>query len=591
MIGFHFCSHPPTLAQLRLAHISLDYEKAFSSFWSAEFAYFSAACWIIPSSSYLLHPLSLRGKTQANAARYSLAFLASYSSSSHLPSEEDLPFSPPPKANNSLEASRPDLKVAYLESTLKQTSGSRSQYYKRAGRRVWKSSRIPSWRRAMIRRKQAPPSLYLSTPSPETSPRASLAISDWDADDEGTMSAEDSVPPQSLSLKTSRQTSDFYNMPSRPTLADVLSNSAPPPWTLSAFTAYLSQNHCLENLEFTMDAERYRQRYEEILVEMSGIPTDCEESDFLRSLWQRLLDAYIIPDGAREINIPSNIRQRLLSLPNHTSPPEPDVLGAAVKIIFDLMEESVLVSFLNEVPSPAYNEQWNESDENLSARIHGSRERIRRSRSRNRTSPPASSLDVPGSPHAYSPGRLATFPSKSSRAASHFSSGSGDASSLTDDSASPSSPNREPMTPPTTPPSSDFGGSSPRSRGDNTWKKMLVWKKKSSNGMRDSRFPTIEDWWNNFGPPRSLVRVILRARHRASAVSRHEPFSPASSRPPTKPHGSLTLHSSVENQNLISAFCHLWQSESIGYTQHGSLTREKRKKTRSAFIFFFKTPT
>lgn len=397
-------------------------------------------------------------------------------------------------SNSYLELSRPDLKVAYLESSIKQTLRSRSQYYKRAGRSVWKGSRIPSWKRAMIRRKQAPPSLYPSTPSPETSPRASITISDWDADDEETMSAEDLGPLQPLNVKTSTQTSDFYNMPSRPTLADVLSNSAPPPWTLSAFTAYLSQNHCLENLEFTMDADRYGRRYDEMIAHMSGIPRDCEECDILRSLWHRLLHAYIIPDGAREINIPSNIRQMLLSLPYDTSPPEPHVLGAAVKIIFDLMEESVLVSFLNEVPSPAYNEQWNESDENLVSAQYGSRELIRRSRSRKRASPPASGLDVPNSPHAFPPGRLATaLHSRSHRAASHFSSGSGDASSLTDDSTSPSSPTREPMTPPTTPPSSDFGGNSPRSRGDNAWKKMLVWKKKSSGGMRDNRYPTTED--------------------------------------------------------------------------------------------------
>lgn len=398
-------------------------------------------------------------------------------------------------SNSYLEVSRPDLKVAYPESSIKQILGSRSQYYKRAGRSVWKGSRIPSWKRAMIRRKQALPSLYPSTPSPETSPRTSIAISDWDADDEETMSAEDLGPSQPLNVKTRTQTSDFYNMPSRPTLADVLSNSAPPPWTLSAFTAYLSQNHCLENLEFTMDAERYRQRYDEMIAHMSGIPIECEECDILRSLWHRLLHAYIIPDGAREINIPSNIRQMLLSLRYDTSPPEPHVLRAALKIIFDLMEESVLVSFLNEVPSPAYNEHWNESDENLVSAQYGSRERVRRSRSRKRASPPASGHDLPASSHGFPSGRLATaLHSRSYRAASHFSSGSGDASSLTDDSTSPSSPIREPMTPPTTPPSSDFGGgNSPRSRGDNAWKKMLIWKKKSSSGMRDNRYPTTED--------------------------------------------------------------------------------------------------
>lgn len=360
----------------------------------------------------------------------------------------------------------------------------------------------------MIRRKHAPPSLSLSTPSPETSPRCSIAISDWDADDEGTMSAEDLVPSRPLSIANpdvDMRPSELYHIPSRPTLADVLSNSAPHPWTLSAFTAYLSQNHCLENLEFTMDAERYRERYDEMMAQTAGMPegSSYEEFQYLRMLWQRLIDAYIIAEGAREINIPSSVRETLLSLPNHTLPPEPDVLETAVKIIYDLMEESVLISFLNEVPSSAkdlqpYQEQWNEPESSLKRRGSSKERKMKRSRSRKRSSPPASSLDVPFSFHTVSSGRLSTTSNlttglmKANRSGSHMSSASCDAS-LTDDSASASSPTGEPMTPPTTPPSSDIGGSSPRGRSDNTWKKMLVWKKKSTSGMRDNRFPTVED--------------------------------------------------------------------------------------------------
>ncbi len=377
---------------------------------------------------------------------------------------------------------------------------------RRAGRSDWKGSRIRSWKRAMIRRKPSPPSLYLSTPSPETSPRPSSVISDWDADDEETMSTEDldsSRPMSDTSSNIDIQSVGPY-CPQRPSLPDVLSNSAPPPWTLSAFTAYLSQNHCLENLEFTMDADRYRERFDVLAAQMAGMPMtpEYEECNYLRMLWQRLLDAYIVPDGPREINIPSQVRETLLSLPNHTSPPRPEVLEAAVKIIYDLMEESVLVSFLNEVPSvkaaQSYNDQLNDSDENLRAsRISSKERKSRRSRSRMKTSPSTSSLDIALTPRA--PSRhpaTSNFIVNSTRtgrarAPSHLSNGSGD-SSMTDDSASATSPSREPMTPPTTPPSSDIGGSSPKGRND-TWKKMLGWKKKSSNGMRDHRFPTLED--------------------------------------------------------------------------------------------------
>jgi len=94
-----------------------------------------------------------------------------------------------------------------------------------------------------------------------------------------------------------------------------------------------------------MDADRYRERFDVLAAQMAGMPMtpEYEECNYLRMLWQRLLDAYIVPDGPREINIPSQVRETLLSLPNHTSPPRPEVLEAAVKIIYDLMEESVLV--------------------------------------------------------------------------------------------------------------------------------------------------------------------------------------------------------------------------------------------------------
>lgn len=398
---------------------------------------------------------------------------------------------------------RPEIPIAY------RPGRSRSQKRKcTASERT--GSRIRDWKRAMIRRKpETPQSSYLSTPPPETSPRSSILISDWDADDEETMSMEDtrtSRPPSVVIAEADTLHRGQY-YPQRPTLPDVLSNSASPPWTLSAFTAYLSQNHCLENLEFTMDAERYRERYDAYSAQLTATPAtpDVEECRYVRMLWQRLIDAYIVPDGPREINIPSNVRETLLSIPNLTAPPRAETLNAAVKIIYNLMEESVLISFLNEVPS-SKTRQSNRNQKKASdvkPRKRGdsdsSTERgSGRSKSSRRTSP-TSSLDIPYPKSEYSKsdptGRLTPVAqyARGPRAPSHTSSGSGDSGLLTDDSAGLSSPGREPMTPPNTPPSSDFGGHSPRSRNDNTWKKMLGWKKKSSNGMRDSRFPTLED--------------------------------------------------------------------------------------------------
>ena len=356
----------------------------------------------------------------------------------------------------------------------------------------------------MIRRKpETLPLPCLSTPPPESSPRSSIVVADWDADDEETMSMDDLRSSRPPSFEDNTRNDGPYH-PQRPTLPDVLSNSAPPPWTLSAFTAYLSQNHCLENLEFTMDAERYRKRYDALAAQMAGMPitSEVEECRYVRMLWQRLINAYIMPDCPREINIPSSVRERLLLIPNNPTPPNPEDLEAAVKIIYNLMEESVLISFLNEVPSSRSHQSHHTRHRpaEVKPRKRGGSDSSNekssvRSRSRKRGSP-TSSLDIPSSSSRDDPtGRLTPIPgfTRNTRAQSHTSSGSGDSGLLDDDSASASSPGREPMTPPTTPPSSDFGGHSPRNRNDNTWKKMLGWKKKSNTGMRDNRFPTVED--------------------------------------------------------------------------------------------------
>ncbi len=368
----------------------------------------------------------------------------------------------------------------------------------------------------MIGRTSPPPSLLLSTPSPELSPWCSSAFSDCDADDEGAMSAEELIPSRPLSVVIPQEVAQGPYCPRRPTLTEVLSNTAPPPWTLSAFTAYLSQNHCLETLEFTMDADRYRKHFDKMAAQMAGMPMSPENDDceYVVMLWRRLLNAYIVPNGPREVNLPSDVRDELLSLPNSVRPPSPESLDSAVKIVYELMDESVLVPFLNEVsclrgPQTSMS-PWNESGENIHIRGSLDERGFHRSRARRRPSPISSAMDLTSPSYIPSSGghtRAATTSNLSAALGrgtklaaniNHSSSASGDAS-LTDDSASGSSPGREPMTPPTTPPSSEMVGGSPRSRQDNTWKKMtgrLGWKKKSGGGLRDSRFHSIEDEGN-----------------------------------------------------------------------------------------------
>ncbi|KAI9773841.1 MAG: hypothetical protein M1840_006066 [Geoglossum simile] len=336
---------------------------------------------------------------------------------------------------------------------------------------------------------------------------------DCEADDEGTMSTGE-YKPTSRPLSVAIPHAQGPYCPRWPTLAEILSNTAPPPWTLTQFMAYLSQNHCLETLEFTMDASRYRKHYNEAFS--SPISPDNDACKYVKMLWQRLLDAYITPNGPREVNLPSDVRDRLLSLPNHEYPPPPDSLDSAVKIIYELMDGSVLVPFLNSISSyrstPSCMSPWNSSDENIY--MQGSlddRILYTRSRSRREPSPPPPAI-TELSPLSYSPSKTSNRTSRMSTSSSQLMSGLGrgnrlstqisnssygSGDMLTDDSGSASSVSAGPMTPPTTPPTSDAGGSSPKNKTDNPWKKMtgrLGWKKRSVGVLREHhRCPELED--------------------------------------------------------------------------------------------------
>ena len=344
-----------------------------------------------------------------------------------------------------------------------------------------------------------PPTLHVYT-SRDTSPRCSSVLSDCDADDEGLMSLSDG-PSRPLSLAI--PPGPFFIR--RPTLQEVLANEAPPPWTLSAFTAYLSQNHCLETLEFTSDAKRYYKHYREMLERNPLMSPDSQENEYVRMLWSKLLDAYITPNGAREVNLPSDVRDRLLALDNTYKPPDPLELDEAVKIVFDLMDESVLVNFVNSFASrePDSSNTDLTSSQLMDAYLSGSVDErsLSPARARNRKdrSPPLSAVGSdhfkPGAPSRMS--QLSAGISRVSRLSQHFTGSSGASSSeapdsMTDDtdSTSPSTSALEPMTPPNSPPTSDLSPGK-----DAAWKKMgskLGFNKSRSHGsspsMSNSRF-------------------------------------------------------------------------------------------------------
>lgn len=345
----------------------------------------------------------------------------------------------------------------------------------------------------MLKKKTLAPSLFFRNHTPTATPELSPTSSDSDSEED--MESSGSRP---VSL------AGAFSM--RPTLDEVLANVAPPPYTLSAFMAYLSQNHCLETLEFTMEANRYRESYYALLDRLgpSALDSECPESQHMRMLWQRLLTAYIFPGSPREINLSSEVRDALLQHANVTAPPVPETLDSAVKRIHDLMEESIFLPFINShttSPSmmPAEPLMGPEDILNLSSTSLDEHPMKRvRSRVSRRISPQSSLKDLPSTGHSRSAMSLGQAISKRTSGtllSTSVESASGSVA-LTDDSSPQSSPTaEEPMTPPTTPPAGEpHLPTSPKLRTDNPWKKMgmkLGFKKRSGGSGGASRDPKI----------------------------------------------------------------------------------------------------
>jgi hypothetical protein len=279
-----------------------------------------------------------------------------------------------------------------------------------------------------------------------------------------------------------------------------------------------------------MDAGRYKKHYAKMLSRAgNGGAPPAKDREYVQALWGRLVDAYIRPNGSREVNLPSSVRDPLLNISTAELPPAPETLDPAVAKIYELMEESVLVPFLNSVypqsaaagfgsmPSDERVPQGSSSYEDRSSYIRGSRQ--------SRHSPPPQTAVEPYS-HSYSPSTTmahrksapapistatrARFSARLAHSTSSPQSG-GPAQSmdaiasaseqtlstgvsgpgLTDDSGSTDTPSGDsPTTPPISPPSGE--GSSPK-RDSGMWKKlgrlsgMKTTKKKSQGGLREEQ--------------------------------------------------------------------------------------------------------
>ena len=220
------------------------------------------------------------------------------------------------------------------------------------------------------------------------------------------------------SISNSRPPSEAFVGGRPPTLSDILIDAAAPPYTRTAFMAYLSQNHCMETLEFTLDSQRYATFYAQLETQESVIR---EATYRVCALWERLMQVYITPGAPRELNLPAIVRDQLLQVVSRPTPPHPSQLDDAARIVFDLMNDSLLVPFFESV-THAHEHSPNEG----------------RPRSKTELTRPRSKV--------FSRGSKSSSP---------------EPGELTDDSDMNLHSASEPMTPPTTPPLSDWSFQNP----------------------------------------------------------------------------------------------------------------------------------
>ncbi|KAK5054647.1 hypothetical protein LTR84_001538 [Exophiala bonariae] len=325
----------------------------------------------------------------------------------------------------------------------------------------------------MIRKK----SNKLSWPyTPEPSPHLEPSVYPLeDVPEDFAMSGEDLPRARPISMRSRK---DGIMSPVRPTLDEVLNNTAPQPYTLAAYTAFLSQKHCLETLEFTTEAKKYAEKYDEVSAQLAGIPLtiDTNEGFDLIQDWNRILDIYVKPGAPREINLPAEERDDLVELSADFRPPQPEAFDPAIKRMYDLMSDSIFIPFCDSLKTISYAQTytnmsaWQPEEMEVSHLTFDERALHNRIPSRRKRSPPntsAASFEATRSPpQTHRPTQSSSLSSalgrqSGSRLSTHLSHSSAvSESALTDSSGGLESPppgDQESMvTPPTTPPTSDM---------------------------------------------------------------------------------------------------------------------------------------
>lgn len=343
--------------------------------------------------------------------------------------------------------------------------------------------------------------------TPEPSPPLEATQISIAVDDDFKMAHEHSNP-RPISMVSKKDHSGILSPHYRPTLDDVLNNRAPSPYTLAAYTAFLSQQHCLETLEFVTEAKNYAAKYDEFTAEADEpLTTESSEGFELMQEWTRIMDVYLKPGAPREINLPAEERDDLIDEPYEPNPPKPEALNPAVQRMRDLMSDSIFIPFCNSVKTVSHASTYNalsnlnrqSTFDNTSMTYDERSSTHRRQQSTRRRSPPASSTFQPSRSPPQTSSRSSALTSALTRSGGNArmsqnltSAPRTSESALTDESGNGEKKTQESesiLSPPLTPPTSDlnpsmsstsnpsiYTHSSKSSRGDRNdsggWKRM-----------------------------------------------------------------------------------------------------------------------
>jgi hypothetical protein len=315
--------------------------------------------------------------------------------------------------------------------------------------------------------RQKAPTIWPYTPEP--SPRLKPLVVEEISED---ITMEEPTRPRPISMVRK----EGLLSPNRPTLEDVLNNTAPQPYTLAAYTAFLSQQHCLETLEFVTEARRYSTKYDEALAAVENdetkLTTESDEGFELMNMWTRLLDVYVKPGAPREINLPAEERDDLVEYPYEPQPAPPAALDPSVKRMYDLMSDSIFIPFCNSLKVPSHAQTYSAISELRRTEFDPSRMTFDDRSGMSRAANPPKRRESPPAPATFSPSRsppsqhravhsssLSSALSRTSagnRLSTHVSHSSAASESALTDGSDPDE--SAVMTPPTTPPTSELGG-------------------------------------------------------------------------------------------------------------------------------------